>query len=120
MRTVKINKAELLSIVRDNKQKHIAEYAESVEDYKAAAIKLANEHVALAATGDIKEIAKIKSAPPVPVSYEDSYSRAIRMLELSVDEVIEIEDDVFNQLVLDEWDWKHTFAANATLYKTFH
>ena len=49
----------------------------------------------------MKEFLKIKAHPSAPNSYEDSYKRAIRMLELSIDEVIEIEEDVFNQLVLE-------------------
>lgn len=118
MRDVKLNKAELLQIVRDNKEKHIKEYLEAVEDYKAAAVKVAQENLALAQSGDIDQIAKIKGMPQKPVSYEDAYTRAIRMLELSVEDVIEIEEHVFNQLVLDEWQWKNAFVASASLYKT--
>jgi hypothetical protein len=40
------------------------------------------------------------------------------MLELSVEKEIEVEEDVFNQLVLDEWHWKNQFIASASLYKT--
>ena len=118
MRSVKINKKELLVIVRANKEKHVKEYNESVVDYKAAAIKVASEHVELAKTGELAKIARIKAMPAAPVSYEKEYDRAIRMLELSVEKEIEIEDDVFNQLVLDEWAWKHQFVASASLYKT--
>ena len=118
MRSVKVEKAELLKIVRDNQKKHIKEYDESVKDYKKAAIKIAKEHVELAKTGDLEQIAKIKAMPSKPTSYEKDYDRAIRMLELSVDDTIELEEDIFNQLVLDEWTWKHQFVASGALYKT--
>ena len=118
MRSVKINKDELLKIVRENQKKHVKEYDESVKDYKKAAIKVAKEHVELAKTGDLDQIAKIKAMPQRPASYEDSYNRAIRMLELSVDDIIELEEDIFNQLVLDEWTWKHAFVASGALYKS--
>lgn len=118
MKSVKLKKKELLKIVRENREKHIGQYAESVEDYKTAAVKLAKEHVELAKTGELNKIAKIKAMPSAPASYEKEYDRAIRMLELSVDDVIELEEDVFNQLVLDEWAWKHQFVASASLYKT--
>lgn len=119
MRSVKVNKHELLAIVHGNREKHIAEYAESVEDYARAALKISQENLKLAKTGDPEKIAQIKSLPQRPTSYEDNYTRAIRMLELSVDTEIELEEDVFNQLVLDEWTWKHSFVASASLYKTF-
>ncbi len=117
MNAVKINRLELLTIVRENKEKHIAQYIESVADYKLVVLKNAKENLRLAKTEDLKEFAKIKNNPSVPVSYETSYSRAIRMLELSVEDVIEVEEDVFNQLVLDEWQWKHAFMAASTAYK---
>lgn len=118
MHAVKVNRIELLEIVRKNKDKHIADFNESVADYKAAAIKLAESNLELAKSGELEQIAKIRPVPQKPVSYEQNYNRAERMLELSVDEVIEVEEDVFNQLVLDEWAWKNAFVASASLYKS--
>jgi hypothetical protein len=118
MRSVKVEKNELLGIVRDNKKKHVKEFDEAVKDYKKAALKVAKEHVEFAKTGDLEQIAKIKAMPQKPTSYEKDYERAIRMLELSVESVIELEEDIFNQLVLDEWTWKHAFVASNSLYKT--
>jgi wobble nucleotide-excising tRNase len=118
MRSVKVEKNELLGIVRENKKKHIKEFDESVKDYKKAAVKVAKEHVELAKTGDLDKISKIRAMPQRPNSYEKDYDRAIRMLELSVEDTIELEEDVFNQLVLDEWTWKNSFVATGALYKT--
>lgn len=120
MRSVKIDKQELLKIVRENKEKHVKEYAESVNDYKAAVIKIAIENLEVAQLGIFEKMQKLQSFPPVPASYEDNYARAIRMLELSVEDVIELEDEIFNQLVLDEWHWKHGFMATSALYKSYH
>ena len=118
MRSVKVEKNELLSIVRENKKKHVKEFEESVKDYKKGAITLAKRHVELAKSGELDQISAIKAMPPKPVSYEVEYERAIRMLELSVDTEIVLESDVFNQLVLDEWTWKNLFTATSALYKT--
>ena len=118
MRSVKMNKAELLAIVRENKTKHITEYEEAVTDYKALAIKIAKSNLKLVNTGDLDKLKEVQAMPPAPVSYDKDYNRAARMLELSVEDVIELEDDVFNQLVLDEWKWKHVFATSNSLYKT--
>jgi len=118
MRDVKINKDELLDIVRANKEKHVADYKESVVDFLNAVLKISEENLRLAQTGDVPSIAKIKSIPQMPVSYADSYTRAIRMLELSVEDVIEIDATTFNQLVLDEWQWKQQFDMMTRSYKT--
>lgn len=119
MNSINIDRQELLELVLANKTTHVAEFQESVKDYKAAVLQIARDNLALAKTGKLDEIAKVKAMPPKPISYEAEYNRAVRMLELSVDSVIELEQDVFNQLVLDEWDWKHTFVTNSMFYKTF-
>ncbi len=118
MHAVKVNRKELLKIVTENKEKHIRDFNESVEDYKAAALKLAEANLELVKTGDLEQIAKTKPMPGKPVSYENNYTRAIRMLELSVEKEIDVEEDVFNQLVLDEWAWKNQFIASGALYKS--
>lgn len=118
MRSVKLNRVELLNIVHDNKLKHVNQFEESVAYFKAAVVKLTTENSKLAKSGDLDKIAKIKPIPTKPVSYEDNYNRAIRMLELSVEDTIELEEDVFNQLVLDEWHWKNQFAAISAMYKS--
>lgn len=118
MHNVKMKREQLLSIVKENCAKHVAEYQESVEDYKAAVIKLATMNLKLAKTSSLDEIGKIKNVPQRPVSYEDNYKRAIRMLELSVEDTIDVEEHIFNQLVLDEWGWKQAFTASAALYKS--
>ena len=118
MRSVNINRDELLKLVRENKEKHVREYQDSVADYKVAVLKLCTENLKLAKTGDLDKIGRIKAAPNMPTSYEESYTRAIRMLELSVDQTIELQEDVFNQLVLDEWSWKRQFVAASAMYKS--
>ena len=117
MNAIKMNRLALFEIVRANLKKHVSEYTEAVDDYKTLVLNIAESNLALAKTGDLTNLDKIKQKPNKPVSYEVSYNRAIRMLELSVDEIIEVEEDVFNQLVLDEWHWKQSFVASNTMYK---
>jgi hypothetical protein len=117
MNAIKMNRLELLGLVQANKVKHIAEFEESVEDYKKLVLQFSTANLKLAKTASLEEFKKIKSLPSAPVSYETSYARAIRMLELSVDEIIEVEEDVFNQLVLDEWSWKRSFITANSTYK---
>ena len=120
MRTTKIDKQELLGLVRANLAKHLKDYAEAVSDYKLAAVTLAKANLELAETSDLDKIAEIKSMPSAPASYETEYNRAIRKLELSVDTVIEVDETTFNQLVLDEWNWKQQFIFSNAMYKTLH
>lgn len=117
MNAIKMNRLELLGLVQANKIKHIEEFNEAVEDYKKLVLQYSAANLKLAKTASLEEFKKIKSLPGAPVSYEASYTRAIRMLELSVDDIIEVEEDVFNQLVLDEWTWKRSFTMANSTYK---
>lgn len=117
MRSVKVNTQELYQIVEKNMAKHIAEHREAIKDYKDAVMVIAAENFEIAETQDLDEFKKFKSFPSAPRSYEHEYGRALKMLELSVDDVTELDSDVFNQLVLDEWSWKQSFTAMNASYK---
>lgn len=117
MNSVKMNRMELLEIVKQNATKHVADYDEAVIDYKVGVLKVAKANLKIANTGELDKFV-FNKMPPAPVNYADNYNRAIRMLQLSVDDVIELEDHIFNQLVLDEWGWKQQFVAQSALYKT--
>lgn len=118
MNAIKMNRIALLDIVRANQSKHVAEFVEATEDYKALVLQITQANVKLAKTADLVQFKNIKAVPAAPTSYEKDYGRAIRMLELSVEEIIEVEEDVFNQLVLDEWQWKNHFTMSNSMYKT--
>lgn len=118
MNSIKMDRIKLLRIVQDNKVKHVKEFLESVDDYKKLVLQIAQLNIKFAETSDLNEFKKMKEFPAAPKSYEDSYSRAIRMLELSVDDIIEVEEEIFNQLVLDEWTWKRNFTISNAMYKS--
>lgn len=117
MNAIKMNRLELLEIVRANKITHVTEFNEAVEDYKKLVLKITQANAKYAKKADLEEFKKIKAIPSAPASYENDYKRAIRMLELSVEDVIEVEEDIFNQLVLDEWSWKRSWTMSNTSYK---
>ena len=118
MYEVKLNKDELLEIVKKNLDKHVADYEEAVEDYKKAVLTVSHRNYKLAKSGDPDKFKEIRMPPSAPKSHEDQYVRAIRMLELSVDKEVTLTDDQFSQLVLDEWSWKKDFVVSSALYKT--
>lgn len=118
MHSVKVNRVQLLNIVKENQEKHAASYDEALVDYRNAVLKIAKENLKIAKTGEISKFSKIRPTPTAPVSYVSQYEKAIRMLELSVEAEIEVTEDVFNQLVLDEWHWKQNFVTTASFYKS--
>ena len=123
--TVSLDREKLLSIVRDNLEKHEADFTEALVDFKAATIliaeknrKIAIKNLKFAQAGETSKLINSECYLPEPDSFVKEYLRAIRMLELSVEESIDVTQDVFNQLVLDEWSWKRGFMVTSSMYKT--
>lgn len=125
MENIQINRTTLLEILQTNRAQHIKEYEEAVVDHKALSIKVAKENAkqmkanvkAVNAGKLYQHLTGLKNGPQAPTSHEKEYNRAIRAVELDVRETIELQEDVFNQLVMDEWTWKEAFTVSNTTYK---
>lgn len=88
--------------------KHTGELADARHAYRALVLQICTDNLKHAQTGRLAEFANIKPIPPAPVSYEDKYSRAILMIDLSTDDEIELTAQMFNQLVLADWSQDDT------------
>lgn len=115
MQVVRIRAEELQAVIRENRSKHIKEADEAQVDYRIALVSKLEELLASAKAGDI--VAHVISLP-VPQDHRREYDRVLRMLELSADEVVELQQQEFVQYVLDEWSWKQAFAITNSTYKS--
>jgi len=109
MKTVRVNKTDLLEVLRENRKKHKEQYKESIKSFRVKAADLLN-----------KELQKIIAGKKFetyfdlqkPISHEKDYDLVIKMIEMSVDDILELEQTEFNQLVNDEWTWKSSFKVS--------
>ncbi len=116
LENVKIKRLELLAIVKENRAQHRKIFEEAIVGYREQAIKELEVHIQEARDG--KRVKRSVSIPE-PIDQTREYDKAIRMLELSVDDVIELDHHGFSNLVLDDWHWKQNFiVANSTYSKT--
>lgn len=126
--TVTVAKAELVEILTRNRASHVAEFehARGVwrEKMKTAVQKHVEELTAYLKT-ELVEVAfeKIKPYPqpqiselPRPVSFAQSYDRALGMLKLHVKEEMTIDMDTYRQYVEDDWDWKSQALISNSRY----
>lgn len=111
MENIKVSKQELLTIVKENRKKHKEEYLESIKAYRAKAADLLTQELQKIVTGGKFQTRFDLSKPE---SHEKEYDLAIKMLEMSVDDVIQISQGEFDQLVNDEWSWKYNFQNSYT------
>lgn len=126
MKKVKIRTLELLSVVRENRETHVADYEEAMTGWRSAIRDAVAD--ARAELADLQ--AGIDDAPftevpegitffhiTKPTSHEKDYDQVIRMLAMSADEYVELEHDEFARYVMDDWHWKHEFRSTTNEYK---
>lgn len=113
MHQFRVNKTDLLSALNKNLETHRDNFLEAQEAYKQRVVQELEQ-----ALKDAREGTKIRTAfnLPQPTDHTDDYKSAIRRLEMCIDDTITIDEDAFNQYVMDQWGWKHQFAAIANTY----
>lgn len=115
MDSIKVNKSELLTVLRENREKHRAIFLEATEGYRLAAIDELDKMLKDAKQG--RQIRRSLSLVE-PQDQTRDYDRVIRMLEMSQDDVVELAEHDFMQYVLDDWSWKRQFLLSNTAYST--
>ena len=113
MQRVTVKKIELLDTLKTNRAAHRLIFEEALEGFREEVIKQLEQSLA-----DAKAGRKLRTyiALDEPMDQTRDYDRAIKMLEMSVDEEVDLTQQEFAQLVLDDWTWKHQFIETSTLY----
>jgi len=121
--TFKYNTQDLLKTLIKNREIHKNKYDEAMIEYKGVLKdELTGRIVELETlVGDIDDgreilhhIDNLKTVKPT--QYLSEYDRFISMFEMMTENVIELDSETFNQLVRDEWEWKHSFDNSTMLY----
>lgn len=108
----RINKEALIEILAENRKNHQAIFDEAVEGYRTAAEEALAKEIERIRSGSIVRVYVVM---PAPENHIADYDRALRMLELSEDEDLLMDENDVRQYVMDDWGWKGSFlAANAT------
>ena len=129
--TVTMNKAKLIEILTENRKQFIEDLAEARDDYRKAAAKvlLAAADLLEKRSREMKETAdedlpslnfafEGRSLEP-PKDYTKAYDMALAMLSHEVKESVELEQDQYQCLVCNDWDWMDKFKRMSVTYKSF-
>ena len=99
-RTVKVNKADLISKIEENKLTHVKEYEQAVIDYREEAQRQITQIQKELTDGSLK----IKLNLITPVNRSEEYDKVIEMFKWEVEEIIEVTQKEFNEYVHDDND----------------
>jgi hypothetical protein len=110
---VRVNKAQTLATLNDNRENHRARFEEAMEGYKQRSIELLEEHIERIRNNDPEQV--IVSLP-LPEDHTDDYDRVIEQLEWSLDDELELDEQEFNMYIRDQWGWKTSFGQTYAMY----
>lgn len=113
METVKLKKSELLAHLRTNREKHRSIFLKAQDKYRELAIKELDAMLAEAKAGK-----KIRRAVNLvsPEDHTRDYDRVIKMVKMSVEDVIEVNEMEFSCYVMNRWDWQNQFVGSISGY----
>ena len=113
----RINREKLLEILKKNRETHRTTFEKAQVGYRAAVIEELEKSLADARSN--KRIRRIIELIE-PLDETKSYDKIIRMLELSVDDVITLDERDFGRYVMDEWEWSDQFSTSNAAYTGQH
>jgi len=107
--------AKLLESLQKNRETHLSEYKDALSNYKKLLVEELEK-----LTKDAKDGKKLDHEIPLrrPESHGREYDQAITMLQMTSETEIMIDGQTFAKLVMDDWDWQHSFTVNTKSYTT--
>jgi hypothetical protein len=139
-RKIEVKRERLLETLRSNRDKHLTEYREALQGYKAMATEKLNAAHAKAKADLEKNVARVQAElnefdpnnPQnhdyltlvnaiqielrVPRNFTDKYDAAIDMVEWDVRETLELTHAEFQCFVRDVWEWTRDFNVTNAIY----
>lgn len=109
----RIERNQLLEILNANKLAHRAIFEEAVEGYRAKASETLNENLDLLKANKNHRITIYLQAPE---DHTHDYERIIKMIEMTTDEFVSLQEIDFKSYVMDDWQWSQQFYASNSSY----
>lgn len=113
MRTVRVNKGDLVNALTENRKKHKEEFDKACQGYRADMLAFMAEKSRLIEAG--QNIPVIVEDTP-PKDHTEDYNVALKMLEMEVNSVVELTHEEFRHMILDDWAWRRHWSELNTKY----
>ena len=108
-----VNRLDLLQKLKDNRDQHEETYNLAVQGYMEAVTQELKDKLESLEEGDDigRYIQNVK-----PEEHLDDYDEVIGMMEMNIDSEITLDQALFRQYVMDQWQWKQQFTMSTSAY----
>ena len=97
-----------------NRDEHCKIFEEALDGYRKTAISELETILERARTG--KRVVEVSVHLPMPRDHTREYDAVIKMLELTADATVLLDQQEFTQYVMDDWDWMRDFLVASRTY----
>lgn len=115
MRQIRVKKDDLLKIIEKNSKEHHAAFLEAQKAYRKLVIQELDRQLRTARKGGPLNFVRLVQVQ-APEDHTSDYARTIKMLNMSLDKEIMIDEREFQNYVEDRWEWSRDWAANSLNY----
>lgn len=137
-RNITVNRNDLLTTLRTNREAHIKKYKEALDGYlEEAKTKIAEQkenalrEVERASKRILNELSMfnpnkaqdtivfcrgISFELVAPKNYSEAYDQAIEMMTWETKDEVELSTTEFRSFVMDKWDWLEDFEISSARY----
>jgi len=115
-RTINVKKDELIAKIKENKENHIKEFEKAKDAYREEALRQLRTQLERVEEGALD--AKLDLVTPVDNSA--NYDKIVEMFEWEVEEIVELEQDEFQEYVQDTTDFAMTARMSNMMYVDSH
>jgi len=117
-----MDRVVLFNAVKDQMSKHVAEYKDALNGWRAKlqeACRKVHDDIATPSTCDgcssfPKELSRLMR---VPQEHKADFETVICMLESATDSVIELDQEMYERVVLGKFTWCEEFTTTNAMYR---
>jgi uncharacterized protein YozE (UPF0346 family) len=110
---IRVRKEELLERLKENRAGHRELFLKAQDGYREKAIKELESALDRAKNQTAE---RVYVALPFPEDHTKDYDHIIAMVEMSIDDLFELNQNDFARYVLDDWEWKAAFTQSVMAY----
>ena len=118
MEKVKVNKTDLIKILKQNRDVHVKEFEEATCGYRMAVEMALKKKLKDVKAG--KEFDLYFSDLSKPASYVKDYENVIGMLEITTEEAVSITMEEYLKYYKNEWAWSRSWSISNAPYATLY
>ena len=113
---VRINRMDLLNILKENRDEHLELYNEACVAYKKEMAAHLQKMVKKVQQAEDGEAVQVWISLPCPEEHTADFDRIIDMVEHDTRNELELSENEAAQYISNNWNWIKSFTSNTTSY----